>query len=251
MNGLLLGLIGGGVSGLATTLGAVPVLLKKGKAAHFLKNINMDFVIGLMLSAAAFSLILPAYQKGLFNAKEKMTEFWIISFALLMGTVFITVVGKLLQHLLRNNERAYDNKKATLFIIAMMVHNFPEGLASGASMTMQNSQGYSLLSAIAIQNLPEGLTTALSFIGLGVSPLMAFAGTVLTGAVELFGGIIGGYLSQRIDGILPILMAFAGGAMMNVVLVELFDRIKSESFRLLTKPSFLTGIALVIVLNKL
>lgn len=64
MNGLLLGLIGGGVSGLATTLGAIPVLMNaNSKLGKFLNKINMDFVIGLMLSAAAFSLIWPAYEK--------------------------------------------------------------------------------------------------------------------------------------------------------------------------------------------
>jgi ZIP family zinc transporter len=253
MSGLLLGLVGGAVSGLATTLGAVPVLLKSGKAATFLKNINMDFVIGLMLSAAAFSLILPAYQKGLFGVTgvARGYEFLIISAAVGFGTLFISVVGKYLGYLLRNNARAYDHKKATLFIIAMMVHNFPEGLASGATMTMQDSQGYSLLSAIAVQNVPEGLTTALSFIGLGLNPVAAFAGNFLTALVEVFGGLLGGYLSTRIEGVLPFLMAFAGGAMMNVVIVELLDRLKSESYHLLTRPGFIAGMALVIILNNI
>ena len=62
MNGLLMGLIGGGVSGLATTSGAIPVLLKNKRITQFLKNINMDFVTGVMLSAAAFALIWPAYE---------------------------------------------------------------------------------------------------------------------------------------------------------------------------------------------
>ena len=61
MSGIILGLIGGGVSGLATTLGGAPILIKDSKIGKFLQNINMDFVIGLMLSAAAFSLIWPAY----------------------------------------------------------------------------------------------------------------------------------------------------------------------------------------------
>lgn len=253
MEGLLLGLIGGGVSGLATTLGGVPILLNDSKIGKFLKNINMDFVIGLMLSAAAFSLIWPAYQRVYSKVAldERRLQFIIISAALFGGIIFIKSAGKIIEYLLRNSENLHKNKKALLFVIAMMVHNFPEGLASGAAMTIPGKEGISLLSAIAIQNLPEGFTTALSFVTLGVNPLMAFVGTIVTGLVELFGGIIGGYMSYKIDGILPLLMAFAGGAMMSVVLTEVAEKLKNESYGFLARPSFLSGVALVIIFNNL
>lgn len=253
MEGLLLGLIGGGVSGLATTLGAAPILMNNSKIGRYLKNINMDFVIGLMLSAAAFSLIWPAYHKvySVGELDERRLQFIIISAALFGGIVFIKSAGKLIEYVLRHNENVRKNKKALLFVIAMMVHNFPEGLASGAAMTIPGKEGVSLLGAIALQNLPEGFTTALSFITLGVNPLMAFFGTVVTGLVELGGGVIGGYMSERIDGVLPLLMAFAGGAMMSVVLGELVERLKDESYGFLVRPSFLSGVALVIIFNNL
>lgn len=253
MSGLILGLIGGGVSGLATTAGAIPILMNDSKIGRFLKNINMDFVIGLMLSAAAFSLIWPAYEKvyAASAIQERKTQFLIISAALIGGIIFIKSAGKLLEYIFRHSENIRKNKKALLFVIAMMVHNFPEGLASGATMTMPGKEGISLLSAIAIQNVPEGFTTALSFITLGVNPMMAFLGTVVTGLVELFGGIIGGYMSEQIDGVLPILMAFAGGAMMSVVLGELAEKLKDESYGFLVRPSFLSGVALVIIFNNL
>jgi ZIP family zinc transporter len=253
MEGLLLGLVGGGVSGLATTLGAVPILMNDSKIGRFLKNINMDFVIGLMLSAAAFSLIWPAYAKVYSHGEldDRRFQFLIISAALFGGILFIKSAGKLIEYALRNNENIRKNKKAMLFVIAMMVHNFPEGLASGATMTLPGSEGFSLLSAIAIQNIPEGFTTALSFITLGVNPIMAFLGTVVTGLVELGGGLIGGYMSEKIEGVLPLLMAFAGGAMMSVVLSELVEKLKDESFGFLVRPSFLSGVALVIIFNNL
>lgn len=250
MTGLMLGLIGGGVSGLATTLGGAPILIKDSKLGKFLKSINMDFVIGLMLSAAAFSLIWPAYEKA-YLGNERMFQFFLVSLALVGGVIFIKAAGKFLEYVLRHNENARENKKALLFVIAMMVHNFPEGLASGASMTLPGSQGASLLGAIALQNVPEGFTTALSFITLGVSPLMAFFGNMMTGGVELVGGIIGGYMSSKIDGLLPVLMAFAGGAMMSVVLTEVVEKLKGESYGFLFRPGFLSGVALVIVFNNL
>lgn len=253
MDGFILGLIGGGVSGLATTLGGFPILLNDSKIGKFLKNINMDFVIGLMLSAAAFSLIWPAYQKVYTHSAlaERKLEFFIISMALIGGIAFIKSAGHIIERCMRNNVNLKKNKKALLFVIAMMVHNFPEGLASGASMTLPGKEGISLLSAIAIQNIPEGFTTALSFITLGLNPAMAFWGTVVTGLVELFGGLIGGYASSKIDGILPLLMAFAGGAMMSVVLTELAEKLKDQSYGFLVRPSFLSGVALVLIFNNL
>lgn len=250
MTGLMFGLIGGAVSGLATTLGGAPILIKDSKIGKVLKNINMDFVIGLMLSAAAFSLIWPAYEKA-YSGSEKILQFILVSAALLGGVLFIKSAGRFLEYVLRHNENARENKKALLFVIAMMVHNFPEGLASGASMTLPGSQGNSLLGAIALQNVPEGFTTALSFITLGVNPLMAFMGNMMTGLVELIGGVIGGYMSTKIDGVLPLLMSFAGGAMMSVVLSELIEKLKGESYAFLFRPGFLSGVALVIVFNNL
>lgn len=253
MNGIVLGLIGGGVSGLATTLGAVPILMNDSKIGKFFKNNNMDFVIGLMLSAAAFSLIWPAYQRVYANEvmAERKIQLLLISMALIGGILFIKSAERLIQCFMKNNENAQKNKKAFLFVIAIMVHNFPEGLASGATMTLPGTEGFSLLAAIAIQNIPEGFTTALSFITLGVNPMMAFIGTFVTGLVELFGGLIGGYASSQIEGILPILMSFAGGAMMSVVLGELAEKLKGESYGFLVRPSFLSGVVLVIVFNNL
>ena len=115
----------------------------------------------------------------------------------------------------------------------------------------ESTQGLSLLTAIAVQNVPEGLTTALSFVTLGLTPVIAFFGAMMTGVVELVGGIIGGYLSHQVEGILPLLMAFAGGAMMSVTIVEIVERLKAESFRFLIGPSFLSGILLMIVFNNL
>ena len=253
MDGLLLGLIGGSVSGLSTTIGAVPILMKNSKIGKFLSKINMDFVIGLMLSAAAFSLIWPAYHQVYADNSnnERNVQFLIISAALLGGIAFIKCAGILIEYVMRNNENMLKNKKSFLFIMAMMVHNFPEGLASGAAMTLPGNEGISLLGAIAFQNIPEGFATALSFITLGVNPWMSFLGTVITGLVELGGGVIGGYLSQQVHGLLPVLMAFAGGAMMSVVLSEMTEKLKGQNFNFLVRPSFLSGVALVIVFNNI
>lgn len=249
MSGLELGVIGGGISALATTTGAFFILAKNSKFGKHLEKINMDFVIGLMLSAAAFSLILPAYESRSAVHQHIGLGFLSITCALLFGVLFIQLTGKFVDSLFANKISLKENKKAILFVIAMMVHNFPEGLASGSSMTLPGTQGYSLLSAIAIQNFPEGFTTAVSFMALGLSPWIAFLGALMTAFVELFGGMLGGYLSFQIEGILPYFMAFAGGAMMHVVLVELFEKIKNEKSTFLFKPGFLSGVGIVLLMK--
>lgn len=246
------GLIGGGISGIATLLGALPILVNTSKLGKVLSKINMDFLIGFMLSAAAFSLILPAFNTLLTNETESLSSnFVTLSSSLILGFYFIKLTGQILEKALTGREKNLESKKAFLFVIAMMVHNFPEGLAAGATMQLPDSKGYSLLGAIALQNIPEGFTTALSFLTLGLSPLAAFFGAAMTGVVELIGGVVGSYLSSSIDGVLPILMSFAGGAMMSVIASEILEKIKLESYGFIYGPSFLSGISLVLIFNNL
>jgi ZIP family zinc transporter len=243
IDGLSIGLMGGLVSGLSTTLGALPIILKNKRLTELLKNIEMDFIIGLMLSASAFSLIMPAFRD------VKGNDFSIVILSLLAGAVFIKSVGSLLKKMSLKNIKS---QKALLFIVAMMAHNFPEGLASGGAMSMTEQQhGLSLLISISIQNIPEGLTTGLSFLALGLSPIAAFAGVFATGAVEILGGAIGGALSATVIESLPYIMAFAGGAMMSVTMVELLEKMKTESFKIFYKPSFLSGAFLMLALSKI
>ena len=244
MSGLLIGMLGGGISGLATTLGGLPILFRSMRIINLLKNINMDFVTGVMLSASAFSLILPAFKGS--------SQYGFLLLTLFGGVFFIYGVSKILESLSYKNESINKNRQAYLFIVAMMAHNLPEGLASGASLTMSDPhQSYSLLSAITIQNLPEGLTTALSFLSLGVNPWMAFIGNMLTGMVEFIGGMLGGYASYEVKSLLPFFLSFAGGAMMSITILEVLKGIHESSFKYFIRPSFLSGAILMMALTNI
>lgn len=243
MSGLILGLIGGLVAAAATVLGATPFLVKNQKLIDSLKRINMDFMIGVMLFSSALSLIYPAYNRS--------GEYFEVTLALILGVIFIRLIAILAERVFRDREKSI-NSKTLIFIIAMMAHNLPEGLAAGASMAMETTEhGYSLLSAITFQNIPEGLTTALSFISMGLSPVKAFAANFFTALIELSGGMIGGYLSVQIEGALPSLMAFAGGAMANVTIIEMVQRVKESSYYFFFKPGFITGALTVLVVSQI
>ena len=183
-----------------------------------------------MLSAASVSLLWPAGQAALVQGVHAI-RLVIIAFA--AGVVFIYGVGVLLERIPTGMKERGGSSSAWLFVIAMMFHNLPEGLASGAAMGgLDLTHGLPILGAIAIQNLPEGLATVAAFVALGLRQRTAFWGGVASGGVEFFGGVLGGIALGVIDNVLPVLLAFAGGAMLLVSIREALERF-SEA----TQPS--------------
>ena len=224
-NAILLGTLGGLVSALATTVGALPSLFKPRKGFSLITHMSMEFALGMMLAAAAFSLIVPAGSEGLHRG-----TFGIVVISIVMGAFFIGSLGTLGERFRPQSagEAKSVSSNAWLFIVAMMLHNLPEGLASGAALAgLDWHKGLPVLGAIALQNLPEGLTTAVSFRALGASKRAAFGGALVSAFVELFGGTMGGALLTMAHNVLPYLLAFAGGAMLFVATREVRERFEA------------------------
>lgn len=244
MNSLLLGTLGGLISCLSTVAGALPSFYQKQGTKNPWKFITLDFTLGMMLAAAAFSLILPAYQSVSWETFGSMAG---VSLALIVGVFFIKIVGGRIARM--QNPAAENSHLATrawLFVTAMMIHNFPEGLASGASLNVENLRaGLTILGSISLQNLPEGLMTALAFQSLGMSSRKAFLGAVLTGLMEFFGGFIGGLVTTFTMQALPFMLAFAGGAMLYVSAQELWAQTQGHPEKVFGNRSFALGFLLM------
>lgn len=244
MNSLALGALGGLISCLSTCSGALPSLYRSRGTSNPWKFVSLDFTLGMMLAASAFSLIMPAYRSTSLETAGRLAG---ISLALFGGAFFIHFLGNWIQHF--QSESSKETKvsaRAWLFIVAMMIHNFPEGLASGASLNVENIRaGLAILASISIQNLPEGLMTALAFQSLGMSPRKAFFGAVLSGVMELTGGTIGGWLTTLTAEALPFMLAFAGGAMLFVSCRELWAESKGHPLRILISRRFALGFGLM------
>jgi zinc transporter, ZIP family len=222
---VLLGTIGGVIAAAATVAGALPSLFKTRKGFSLATHMSLDFALGMMLAAAAFSLIAPAGHEALARGGSSI---FLVLFAITFGALFIKVLGDA-SHRIESLKGPFSSSKKTrgawLFIVAMMLHNLPEGLASGAALAgLDLPQALPILGAIALQNLPEGLTTAVAFQALGASRRMAFLGAVASAIVELLGGTLGGLLLTLVNEILPFLLAFAGGAMIFVAGKEAIER---------------------------
>jgi len=243
MNSLLLGCLGGLISCLSTCTGALPSLYQSGTKNPW-KFVSLDFTLGMMLAASAFTLILPAYKSISFAALGGVLG---ISLAIAAGGLFIQFLSGPISRLQNlPAEQMETSTRAWLFVTAMMIHNFPEGLASGASLNVENLRtGITILASISLQNLPEGLMTALAFQSLGMSKQNALFGAFLTGCMEFFGGFVGGLVTTFTMLALPYMLAFAGGAMLYVSVKELWAQTQGHPESVLWNKSFALGFLLM------
>lgn len=228
-----LGLIAGLWVGGSTILGALLTLLRA-RVPGTNSLPNMDFALGMMLAASAFSLLLPAAQGSWAQGMEAFTLTVLMA---LLGATIMYAIGRLL----------HTSSPAKLFVVAMMLHNLPEGLAGGAAFVGLSKLGSGgLISAIMIQNIPEGFATVLAFRALGLSGPQAIIGGVASGLVELIGGGLGGMFVTTTQAALPSLLALAGGAMLQVTLRELTERFHAHPPRLYSRLMGGAGFVLVL-----
>lgn len=248
MTGLFLGFMGGMIAGGATIIGSLPLFSSLDFIQILLKKIKFDFFLGLMLTAAFLGLLIPAFKDSSSNSIP------LIITSMIIGILFVLISKLFFEKIMRNNKNTIfkNNTRPIIFVVAIIIQNIPEGLAAGASMTMNNfTQMISLIGIIALQDLTEGMTTGLSLFSLGLTKKQAFLGVLITGLIEAFFGVIGGYLSTTILGILPLIMAFAGGAMLCVTLSEVLEKIKETEFKFLFNTNFLSGIIFMLALNQI
>lgn len=233
---LWLGIFGGIISFASTSLGAL-ISLTKWNSGPFAKlKFSIDFALGLMLSAVAFSLVAPAAENSLNNPK-----LFVLS---LLGFAFggILIYGLKLFIERRQTDKSDPTKlqissSQLVLALALIVHNFPEGLASGASLAaLDLKAAIPILTSISIQNVPEGLLMVLCLKGMGWSMRKSFVGGIFSGVVELIGGVVAGLLLSQVNQALPVILMMAGGAMFTSVVIELKEhgnflaRIKDPQF---------------------
>lgn len=224
MDIIILGIIASFLAGLATTIGGIPIFLGKEVSDRTL-DVMLGFAAGVMIAASAFSLLIPALEL-------KTGGVYVVSLGFLVGGLFIHVIDKWAphEHFISGPEGKMSKRLAAtwLFVIAITIHNFPEGLSVGVAFGSGDEQlGMIVALAIGLQNIPEGTAVALPLIREGYTRKKAIAITLVTGLVEPIGGLIGVVAVSMATWILGFGMAFAAGAMIFVV----SDEIIPESHR--------------------
>ncbi|WP_077368557.1 ZIP family metal transporter [Anaerosalibacter sp. Marseille-P3206] len=220
-NTFQVGMLASIIAGLLTGVGALPIFLTKNISNKMLDTL-LGFAAGVMLAATSFSLIIPSIEFGGGGAKAAL----ITAIGILVGGVFLDITDKYSPHvhLLDKREEGRDSSlaKIWLFIIAITIHNFPEGLAVGVGFGNNDiKNGLTLALGIGLQNMPEGLAVALALVSEKYKPSKAFFIALLTGLVEPIGGLLGLWLVRIFEPILPFILAFAAGAMLFVISDEI------------------------------
>lgn len=247
---VVIGFVASILAGLATGVGALPALFFK-NISNSLFNSLLGAAAGVMLAATAFSLLVPGISYG--NHMWPGYGIYVVSFGMLLGAVFLHYADRQLPHVHFDSasEMHLDSfNKIWLFIIAITIHNFPEGMSVGVSFGAGDmNNGLVLAVAIALQNLPEGLAVALPLVGLGYSPWRAVAIATLTGLVEPVGGLLGITMVTVFAPILPIAMGFAAGAMLFVISEEIIPETHAQGRSRYATFSLMAGFIIMMILD--
>ncbi len=253
MDPLWLGLIGSTIAGLLTGVGALPVLFAV-RVEHDLENLLLGFGAGVMLAATAFSLILPGLEAAERLGNGRLGAALVMAAGILLGGIALARLGRWLErHQLGSGPYAEDvagRARVLLFILAITLHNFPEGLAVGVGFGSGDiADGTTLAIAIGLQNMPEGLAVALAARAAGDPPGRAFRVGLLSGVVEPVGGLLGAGLVAVSQPFLPWSMAFAAGAMLFVISEEVIPEINRNGPPAVNSLGLLAGFVTMMLLD--
>lgn len=215
---------------LGTTIGSAMVFFMRDKMNHRIEKLLLGFAAGVMVAASIWSLMIPSIEM----AKEQGKVAWIPAvIGFLLGIVFLLALDSLIPHLHLKNEKPEGVKsklkKTTMMMLAVTLHNIPEGMAVGVTFAgvMIGNTGITiagtlaLATGIAIQNFPEGAIISMPLKSQGISKTKAFLYGTLSGIVEPIGAIFTILLTSIVVPVLPYLLSFAAGAMIYVVVEEL------------------------------
>ncbi len=235
-----------GVGG-ATVFGALIGFIFKG-ISHKFSDIVLSFAAGVMLAAAVLGLVIPSLEYG------GRYGIIITVAGIFAGAICLNVVDKLVPHLHKMagvDTEAHHNanlNKVLLFVMAIAIHNLPEGIAAGVGFGSDNtSQAILIAGGIALQNIPEGMVIIGPMLAAGVAPKKTFVIAMATGLVEVAGTLIGYFAVSVASFILPFALAFAGGTMLYVISDEMIPETHAHGCERGATYALLTGFCIMLV----
>lgn len=243
---------------LGTSLGAACVFFMRGKMHLSVQRGLTGFASGVMVAASIWSLLIPALEESSSLGKLAFIPS-VIGFG--SGMAFLLLLDHVIPHLHMGAKEAEGPRshlaRTTMLVLAVTLHNIPEGMAVGVvlagflsghgDITFASAMALSL--GIAIQNFPEGAIISMPLRGAGMGKMKSFAGGVLSGAVEPIGGFITILLTSLIVPLMPYLLSFAAGAMMYVVVEELIPEMSQGEHSDIGVISFALGFMVMMTLD--
>ncbi len=243
---------------LGTTLGAACVFFLKNDLNPLVQKALLGFASGVMVAASVWSLLIPAIDMS--DSMGKLA-FLPAAVGFSIGMLFLLAMDRLVPHLHLNEDKPEglpsSLKKTTMLVLAVTLHNIPEGMAVGvvfAGLLSGNEKitlagAVALSVGIAIQNFPEGAIISLPLKGEGCSSRKAFVYGMASGVVEPIAAFITILLTAVVTPLLPYLLAFAAGAMLYVVVEELLPEASSGSHSNIGTIGFAVGFLIMMILD--
>ena len=235
-----------GVGG-ATVIGAVVGFVFR-KITHAFSDIVLSFAAGVMLSAAVLGLIVPSIEYG-----GKFGILYAVA-GIFAGAFCLNLIDRLVPHLHKiaggdtENHNNQNLSKILLFVMAIAIHNLPEGIAAGVGFGSGDaSRALMIAGGIALQNIPEGMVIIGPMLAAGVSPKRTLVLAMMTGAVEVVGTFIGFFAVSVASAILPFALAFAGGTMLYVISDEMIPETHAHGHERGATYALLVGFCVMLV----
>ncbi|MBQ9779755.1 MAG: ZIP family metal transporter [Clostridia bacterium] len=252
-----------GVGG-ATIIGALFGFAFK-KISHTFSDIMLSFAAGVMLAAAVLGLILPSLDHGLsiFSAEgisAKLLALLMTVVGVFAGALCVNLIDKLVPHLHRitgvdqesHPDKTAQLNKVLLFVMAIAIHNLPEGIAAGVGFgTGNTSEALIIAGGIALQNVPEGMVIIGPMLAGGMNHRRTFVIAMATGVVEVLGTLLGYFAVSISTVILPFALAFAGGTMLYVISDEMIPETHAHGHERGATYALLVGFCVMLIFDLL
>lgn len=252
-NIVVLGSVASLLAGMSTGVGALFVFLVR-ELSDRVEDSLLSAAAGVMLAASFFSLLLPGIEYGEELTGATWTAALMVIAGILSGAILLYYLHQRLPHehfiMGREGPDMAKVRRIWLFIIAIALHNFPEGMAVGVGFAGGNvNNGVALAIGIGLQNMPEGLAVAVSLLAIRHSRLQAFGIAFLTGLVEPVGGLFGSAMVWLAQPLMPWTLGFAAGAMLFIISDEIIPETHRGRYKTLATFSLLAGFVVMMFLD--
>lgn len=217
---------------------------------HKWNDTLLGYCAGLMLAASTLGLIVPAF--------EQAQQWWWAVGGVMAGALFLNVLDLItprLHHITGLNEAEHHNNaslnRILLFVLAIALHKLPEGMAAGVSISdTATDNNWTVSLGIALQNVPEGMVIIAPLLMAGVKPLRTFCISIVIGLLEVVGVVIGFGMGQASTLLLPIMLGFAGGAMLYVTSDEMIPETHAHGYQKQATYALLLGFITFIIIER-
>lgn len=232
----------------ATIIGSALGFLVK-NLSHKWNDTILGYCAGIMLAASILGLIVPAF--------EQTARWWWTSAGVMAGALFLNVLDLITPHLhhitgLGEAEHHHNAKlnHVLLFVMAIALHKLPEGMAAGVSMSDADAGSWTVSLGIALQNVPEGMVIIAPLIMAGVSALRTFIISLAIGLLEVVGVWLGFALGNASESMLPVMLGFAGGAMLYVTSDEMIPETHAHGYQKQATYALLIGFMTLLLIER-